>query len=170
MYGTLMQRIKAFLIDYLLIAAYLTLLFILNIFVFPALQTLFTGSLAAAQLAGFFMVTLPVSIYFIISDSVLAGQSVGKKQQRIQVVTEKGEPPSLLRSTARTLLKFLPWELSHFLVYRLVDLGDAAMPVLYYLIGFLLYALVFLYIFTAIFTKKNQSLYDRVANTVVMKK
>ena len=64
------------------------------------------------------MVTLPVSIYFILSDSVFGGQSFGKKKMGIQVVDANGKALSIPRAIFRTVLKFLPWELSHFLVYR----------------------------------------------------
>lgn len=70
----------------------------------------------------------------------------------------------------RTMLKFLPWELSHFLMYRLVNIGDQDVPVLYYAIGALIYGLIFAYILTAIFTKNKQSLYDLLAGTYVVKR
>lgn len=162
-------RFKAFLMDYLLIFAYLVLLFILNVFLFPSLQQFFQGSLVAAQLAGFAMVTLPVTVYFVICDSVLGGQSFGKRKARIRTVDTNGNNLSVPRAIVRTILKFLPWELSHYLVYRLVTTGDGEMPLHYYVIGGLIYTLIFAYILTAIFTKKKQSLYDLIAKTKVVK-
>ena len=156
-------------IDYILIFAYLVILFIINVFLFPALQQFFNGSLVVAQLAGFLMVTLPVSIYYIISDSVIGGQSFGKKKTRIRVVDAQGNVPSLPRAIFRTILKFLPWELSHYLVYRLIYIGDGEVPFNYYLIGGLIYVLMFAYILTSIFTKKRRSLYDIITGTVVVK-
>lgn len=162
-------RFKAFMIDYMLILVYLVVIFLLNGLIFPSLQGFFTGSLVVAQFTGFLMVTLPVSIYFIISDSVIGGQSVGKKKMGIQVVDKNGDPLSVIQITFRTVLKFLPWELSHYLVYRLVYLGDGEVPFNYYLIGGLIYVLIFTYILTAIFTKKKQSLYDIIVKTQVIK-
>ena len=69
--ATFIMRFKAFMLDYLLIFAYLSVLAVFNIFVFPSIQSLFINSLVVAQFTGFLMVTLPVSLYFIISDSVL---------------------------------------------------------------------------------------------------
>ncbi|WP_256463971.1 hypothetical protein [Gracilibacillus caseinilyticus] len=43
------------------------------------------------------------------------------------------------------------------------------MPFAYYLIGGFIYALIFTYILTAIFTKKKQSLYDIVVKSQLMK-
>ncbi len=169
MNATLLLRIKAFMIDYILIFAYLVALFITSVFVFPSIQGFFTGSLVTAQFTGFLMVTLPVSLYFIISDSVVGGQSLGKKKMRIQVVHENGNPLSLPHMIIRTILKFLPWELTHYLVYRLIYVGDGEVPFNYYFIGGFIYVLIFSYVLTAIFTKKKQSLYDILSKTQVVK-
>lgn len=166
-HATFPIRCKAFLIDYLFILAYLAVLFVLHVLLFPSLQELFNGSLLVAQFVGFLMVTLPVLVYFIISDSLLGGQSFGKRKMRIKVVTENGDRLSLPHAIYRTFLKFLPWELSHYLVYRLVNVDD--MSVLYYTIGGLIYVLLFSYILTAIFSKKKQSVYDIIAKTQVIK-
>ncbi|MBS4208682.1 RDD family protein [Bacillus sp. FJAT-50079] len=169
MNATFLLRLKAFMIDYLFILAYLTLLIVISVFLFPSLQNFFNGSLVVAQFTGFIMVTLPVSLYFIISDSVIVGQSFGKKKMGIRVVDENGKYLSLKRSIFRTMLKFAPWELSHYLAYRLAHLGDGEMPVFYISVGGIIYALMFLYILTAIFSKKKQSLYDTIAKTQVVK-
>src|SRR3954447_26434736 len=120
MYASFLLRFKAFMIDYILILVYLVVLFIINVFLFPSLQEFFNGSLIVAQFTGFLMVTFPVSLYFIISDSKIGGQSFGKRKTGIRVVGKNGEALSLMHITFRTILKFLPWELSHFLVYRLM--------------------------------------------------
>ncbi|WP_249872171.1 RDD family protein [Oceanobacillus saliphilus] len=168
MNASFIMRFKAFIIDYILKLVYLILLFILSLFVFPSLQELFTGSVLVAQFTGFLMVTLPVSLYYIISDSVIGGQSFGKKKIGIRVVDKNGNYLSLPHVTLRTILKFFPWELSHFLVYRLIYLGSEDVPLDYYLIGGLIYILLFAYIFTAIFTKRKQSIYDILAKTQVI--
>ncbi|GGD60249.1 RDD family protein [Paenibacillus nasutitermitis] len=144
------------------------ILVLINI-VFPSIQQLFTGSLILAQATGFFMVTFPVSLYFIISDSVIGGQSIGKRKVGIQVVNKNNTSVSVKQMVYRTVLKFLPWELSHFLAYHLVYIGDGEVPFRYYLIGGLIYFFIFVYIFTAIFTKEKRALYDKFARTKVIK-
>lgn len=168
MNAAFLLRFKAFMIDYLLILVYLAVLFVLNVFLFPSLQEWFKGSPSEAQFAGFLMVTLPISLYFIISDSVIGGQSFGKKKMGIQVADENGSALSVPHTMFRTILKFLPWELSHYLVYRLMYIGDGEVPLFYYMIGGLIYTLMFIYILTAVFTKKKQSLYDILAKTQVV--
>lgn len=168
MNASFLLRFKAFMIDYLFILIYLVVLFIFNVFLFPSLQDFFNGSLIVAQFTGFLMVTFPISLYFIISDSKMGGQSFGKQKTGIRVVGKNGDALSLLHAAFRTILKFLPWELSHFLVYRLMYIGNGEVPIIYYLIGGLIYALMFAYILAAIFTKKKQSLYDLLAKTQVV--
>ena len=51
--ATFFLRFKAFMFDYILIFAYLSLLVIVNVFIFPSLQSLFNGSLYLAQLQAF---------------------------------------------------------------------------------------------------------------------
>src|SRR5690554_1652768 len=168
-YASFLLRLKAFAIDYILILLYLALLTIVNLFIFPEAQGLFMGSVITAQITGFILVTLPVSLYFIISDSTVGKQSLGKRRAGIQVVNQNGDALPIWQSTIRNFIKFIPWELSHFLVYRFVYIGDGEVSVLYYIVGGMIYLLIFVYILTAIFTKKKQSLYDIVVKSNVVK-
>lgn len=115
------------------------------------------------------MVTLPVSLYFIITDSRIGKGSFGKRKMRIRVVDANNRSISVSRAIFRTALKFLPWELSHFMAYRMIYLGDGDIQLLDYLIGGLIYTSILLYVLMAVFTKNKQSLYDRLAKTYVVK-
>ncbi|KZE37460.1 hypothetical protein AV656_12905 [Bhargavaea cecembensis] len=162
-------RMKAFLFDYLLILAYMLILAIFSVFLFPPIQQLFTGAPGLAQLSGFLLITVPVSLYFTLADSRIGGGSYGKRITSIRVRDLNGRPLSFLHSAARTALKFMPWELSHFLVYRLMWLGDDPVPVSYMVIGGLIYALIGAYIAAPFLTKKKQSVYDLAARTQVIR-
>lgn len=168
MYVSFSLRLKAFLIDYIFIFIYLT--FIIFLSIFPQVRELFMGSNMKAQLIGFLIVTLPVSLYFIIGDSVIGKQTFGKRRIGIQVVNQMGEGLSVIHSILRTSLKFLPWEMSHYLVYRLVDSGDRGVTIADYIVGSLIYILIFVYILTLFITKKKRSLYDILVGTYVIKK
>ncbi|KGP71264.1 RDD family protein [Pontibacillus yanchengensis] len=169
MYATFLSRLKAFFIDYLLILMYLVLLILVSVFIIPDVQKLFQGSLLLAQGFGFLLVTLPVSLYFAIADSVVGGASLGKRKVGIQVVGREGTAVSVLHSLFRTALKFLPWELSHFLVYRMIEVGDGETPVMYFVLGGLIYAWIFANVIAVVFTKRKQSIYDLVVRTRVLK-
>jgi uncharacterized RDD family membrane protein YckC len=167
--ATFLQRLLAFLLDYMWIVTYLALLVVMSTLVYPPIQQIFTYSLWLSQLFGFLLVTLPVSLYYIIMDSKIGRQSFGKKKIGIRVVNRSGQPLTLGHSTLRTILKFIPWELSHFLVYRFASLGNQEVPFVYYLIGGIVYGLLFAYILTALFTRTKRSLYDMMARTEVVK-
>lgn len=169
MYAGFWLRLKAFIVDYLLIFGYLLLVMIVSMFLIPSLQELFQASRLTAQVTGFLLVTFPVSLYFIITDSRICKQSFGKRKMRIHVVDANNRPISVIRAIFRTALKFLPWELSHFMAYRMIYLGNGDVQLLDYLIGGLIYTLILLYILMAVFTKNKQSLYDRLAKTYVVK-
>lgn len=162
-------RIKAFTWDYLWLFIYLCFIALLSMLLIPGLQDYFNGSVGIAQLTGFLMVTLPISLYFAVGDSHLFNGTFGKSKMRIRVVDGEGKPIGLLRSLFRIILKFLPWELSHFLVYRLVHLGEDKVPLHLMMIGGLVYILMFTYILTAIFSKEKRSLYDRLSGTTVIR-
>ncbi|XKE95577.1 RDD family protein [Metaplanococcus flavidus] len=163
-------RLKAFTLDYLWIFLYLCLIVLLTMVIAPGIQGFFYGPLGNAQLTGFLLVTLPVSLYFALGDSVLFKGTYGKKKAGIQVVNVQGKSTGIFRSVIRVIIKFLPWELSHFLVYRLVNLDEGEFPLHLMMIGSLIYLLIFIYILTAIFSKENRSLYDRLSGTKVVKR
>ena len=69
-------------------------------------------------------------------------------------MTQNGESLSIMQAVFRTMLKFSPWELSHYLVYRLVYLeGDV--PFQYTLIGGIVYAVMLVLYFNSDFYKKE---------------
>ncbi len=163
-------RLKAFLWDYLWIGLYLMLLALVTVFAVPDIQGLFQGSLLMAQLAGFLLVTMPVSLYFAVFDSRHFRGSFGKRKMKIQVAGSNGKTVGLMRSAVRTALKFTPWELSHFLVYRLVENGEKSIPAIWMWVGAGIYGLLFLYILSALLSKEKRALYDWLSGTKVIKK
>lgn len=168
-YAKVLQRLKAFLLDYVLILLYVGSLVVVAIFLFPSIQVLFTQSVMKAQFFGFVLVTLPISLYFAVFDSKIGKQTFGKKVLQLRVVTKDGQVPSFLHSLLRISLKFLPWELSHFLVYQFVASSDDSLPYSLVALGAIVYGLVIVYFVTAIFSKKKQSLYDVIVKTYVVK-
>lgn len=163
-------RLKAFLLDYIWILMYLGFVLLLSMVLLPGIQGLFTGPFAIAQLTGFLLVTLPVSLYFAIGDSKRFAGTFGKQKMGIQVTVVSGDPIGFFRSLWRVALKFLPWELSHFLVYRLIYLGDGAVPMQLIIIGGAVYALMFAYVLSAFFSKEKRSVYDVLSGTRVIQK
>lgn len=169
-YAGLWLRVKAFILDYLIIAGYLVLVLLIGMTAWrlqPALPSrLFAGPISG-QVTGFFLVTLPVSLYFALSESSAWQATWGKRRLGLCVVDGDGKRLGLLRSLARTAVKFFPWELAHTCVWQVRFAPDTTPP--WILGGFtFVWLLVGIYLLTLHLDQKHQSLYDRVVGSYVI--
>src|SRR5699024_12312672 len=83
-YSTFISRVYAFLLDFFVICLYGIFVVGTISFVFrPYIESLFSSSPVSAELAGFFMITLPVSLYFILCDCSKWQGTLGKKKMGI---------------------------------------------------------------------------------------
>jgi len=169
-YAGFWQRVKAFALDYTIILCYLavlTLFFLLINSLSRITEWLFSDRIRA-QLTGFFLITLPVSLYFALSESSNQRATWGKKRMGLVVTNSNGGRLNLWRSLARTFLKFIPWELSHTLIWQINFSPQSGSILINY--GFILvYILIGLNIASLLMTKKHQTLYDLLAKTYVTK-
>ena len=169
-YAGFWQRVKAFALDYLIILFYLAALTLLSLLInwlIGVNEWLFADRVRA-QLTGFFLITLPVALYFAFGKSSVQQATWGKKRSGLMVTDTNGARISFWRSLARTFLKFIPWELSHTLIWEISFSPQANSLLINY--GFILvYVLIGLNIASLLMTKKHQTLYDLLAKTYVMK-
>lgn len=121
MYAGFWQRLRAFIWDYFLIAAYLVIITVV-FWLLPLNERLFADRIQA-QVSIFIVLTLPVILYFSIFESSPKQGTFGKQKTGLIVVGDYGKRIGFVRSFARTLLKFIPWELSHTLIW-----GDQPPP------------------------------------------
>ena len=114
------------------------------------------------------MVTLPVTLYFAISESSASQATWGKRRLKLKVIDRDGNQIGSGRSLARTLLKFIPWELSHTLIWQIYFSTQIESIWINY--GFTLaYLLIGLNIASLLLTKSHQTLYDLLTNTYVIR-
>src|SRR5699024_11560323 len=86
-YAPFKIRVYAFLLDFLVIAIYGIFVVGTISFVFrPYIESLFSNSPVTAEFASFFMITLPVSLYFILCDCSKWQGTLGKRKMGISVV------------------------------------------------------------------------------------
>jgi len=169
-YAGFWQRVKAFALDYLIILGYLaaiTLLFLIINRFSSGLQWLFASRIQA-QVAVILLLTLPVALYFSISESSIRQATWGKQRLGLKVTDRNGNRISFWRSFARALLKFIPWEISHTLLWEIYFSQGSFSTFINY--GYVLvYLLIGLNIASVVITRTKQSLYDLLSGTYVVK-
>lgn len=162
-------RAGAFALDYIVILAYLlgiTLLPILANALFGANLWLFADRVRA-QIVAFLLVTLPVTLYFAVSESSARQATWGKHRLKLKVTDHGGNRISFWRALGRTILKFIPWEISHTLIWEIYFLPQTEAAWIGY--GFaLVYLLIGLNIVSLSMTKTKQTLYDLLTHTYVI--
>ena len=121
------RRMLAFSIDWVLIAAWGGLMFGLVMF-FTDGNPQKSTSPWLGQLIGFFAMTLPVVLYFSLTECSSLQASVGKRGMKLQVLDVQGHRLSFGDSLKRNAVKFLPWELGHLGAQQLFYAGEADPP------------------------------------------
>jgi len=172
-YPGLGERVLAFGYDYLIIFAYLILLGIATVigmqFASSEAWSLFFEDPFRADLIAFLVTVLPVSLYFAVSESSSAQATWGKRKRGLILVDTHGNRLSLGRALARSILKFLPWQIAHTSLFNIPGwpLSTGEMP-FWVTVGLAsMWILVGIYVVTLIVSKQNQTLYDRLSGVQV---
>ncbi|MFC5650710.1 RDD family protein [Paenibacillus solisilvae] len=159
-------RILSFLWDYILIAGYIILLVGVFYLARPILVPLFTAGPLPSEITGFLFITLPVYLYFAVCEGSKMHATWGKQKMGIIVAGVNGRPFGLGSSLLRSALKFLPWELAHFTIWHMVTPTGYADSIIYALLA-AVYGLVIIYLLSPLMSKRNQTVYDFIAGSVV---
>jgi len=170
--AVLSARVAAFGLDYILIAGYLILVVAagaaVNLFL-PLISHGLFGNPLSGQITGFLIITLPVSLYFILFESSAWQATWGKRRLGLRVTHTDGTRLTILRAGSRTLLKFIPWELAHTCIWQISFAQEAAKPMI--TMGFaVVWILVGANIVSLWISPTHQALYDLIARTYVVKK
>ncbi len=174
------KRLVAFLLDFLLIGAYILILLTISVLLESQgsplrkiLQGLFSNSLYG-EVSAFFFLTLPVVLYFAFSESSRFQASWGKRRMGIKVADLSGNRLSFARSLFRSAVKFVPWEFAHFFLWMIPGWpfnlrgNSPSLPVI---IGFTIdYSMVIVFFASLIIGKTHRTVYDRLSGTKVIYK
>lgn len=110
--------------------------------------------------------SLPVWLYFIVSDASATGATIGKRLLGIKVSRMNGARLSWRQTLLRTTMKLLPWELVHIAAFALSTDLTQFRPV--QRVGLTLAnLLIVVYLLLAGLSRGQRSLHDYVAGTVV---
>lgn len=167
----LLTRTVAFAFDYIFIFLYLVLLISIGLIVnlvFPDLTSVLFANPLSAQLTGFVILTLPVTLYFALFEASDWQATWGKRHRGLKVTGLDGKRLTRLRALARNVLKFIPWELAHACIWQISFAGEEPSPLIS--IGFILvWVLVGANVVSLWISPRQQTLYDRLAGTCVVK-
>jgi len=174
-FANLWQRFEAFLLDYLIIAAYLILLVIVSVGLgFGPLRSVFQAMFAdpnSSEFSAFLLLVLPVILYFALFEHSSWQATWGKRKMGLRVIDTHGARLSLPRSLARSLLKFAPWELTHACLWRIPGwplAPKAAPPIIVAGLVFV-WVIVGAYVLSLLTSKTHQTLYDLIVGAWVVK-
>ncbi len=152
--------------DYLIIACYLVIITILSLLT-SANDWLFTNRVQA-QGSAFLFLTFPVILYFSILESSVEQATWGKRRMGLKVVDHNGDQISFVTAFVRTLLKFIPWEISHTLIWE-ISFSPQANSLLINAGFAIVYLLMGLNIASLLISKTHQTVYDFLTKTYVEK-
>ncbi len=157
--ATFGQRAIAFLIDYGILLLYAGLLFASA----SLLPAAWFATPNRSQLTAFLLMTLPVLVYFSLTEASAWQGSVGKKLRHLHVTEIDGERIGLGQAFLRNGIKFLPWELAHTFVQHQPVWSEAV--TLWGSIG----AMILMVLFTSLIvaTPRRQAFWDIVAGTII---
>jgi len=161
-------RIYAFLIDYLVIIVYgVFVVGTISIIFRSHVSPLFLNSPVTAELTGFIMITLPVSLYFALSESSKWQGTFGKRKMGVRVANDVGDRIGISRSIFRTTIKFLPWEIAHFGIWRLILTTHYSEMTILIILSIVNIAIL-IYLITPLTNKSRKNVYDWIAGTKVV--
>ena len=161
-----LRRLAAWIVDYFIVAVYMGVLFFVSFLITGGrlrLDVLTTPG--TRQLLGAVTLTLPVVVYFAISEASTRQGTIGKLTTRLMVTDLSLRRISFGRSLVRSALKFLPWELAHTFVHRVPALGPIPGGALAALLASIALASIYL---VGLFGGQRRPVYDLIAGTRVV--
>lgn len=164
------KRLKAFLIDYSIILVYIGFLYGITMLfyrIFP--QSLQNIDPVAEQISGFICLTLPVILYFTISEKSKYSGTLGKRIFHLHVVSTHLSKANFRQLFIRNIIKFLPWTIAHFFVFRLFEYKrNMVSPPEWVLGGLILSQVLALIYLVFLFINNHRNLYEVLSSTKVI--
>ena len=113
-------------------------------------------------------ISLPVWLYFVLFE-VYQQQSFGKKLLKLVVVNDTGSKLTLKQAFLRTLIKLLPWELTHIIILIPEPWWSVQEPKYVFLI-YIPNFIMLLYVVMLFVNKGVKGLHDYLPHTQVIQK
>lgn len=164
---TIQKRVVASIIDFGIIAIYGTILFATTTFIHTIFNLKYNHNPYSGQVTGFITLTLPVIMYFYLSEKGKWKGTVGKKIQKITVETSHSNRAKCILK--RNILKFLPWEFAHTGIHWAIyyDTKGVDTPFWVWILLILPQLIVVVYFVSILRSMGRKSVYDSLANTKI---
>ncbi len=167
------QRIAAFAIDYAVIAAYIGLLtgagFATRALLHQHLGLPHTNTeKIQGHAAAFLTLTVPVALYFALSEASRIQATLGKRALGLRVTTMDGNRVPLGRSLARSAIKFAPWEIAHTAIWHTPGQPFVSPPAAGNIAGYTLALGGAAWYAASLFIGDQRTPYDHIAGTTVL--
>ena len=165
-YAGLWKRLSAFLLDFLIIGAYILVLLGIGIgFNVLTGGTSLLASPIAMNILAFVILVLPVILYFALQESSVHQATFGKRRAKIKVANNQGGRIDFWQALVRSAIKFLPWQLAHMSVIYVWYSHQSSFSLF---AVFVAEGLAIVYVIGLWFSKKHRTLYDLITGTFVI--
>jgi uncharacterized RDD family membrane protein YckC len=176
--SSLRQRFKALFLDYLVILLWMAVLAAVNVILFIVIFDGFPDYLGMfgpflTQLIFFSILTLPVGLFLYFSEAGPWHATLGKRKARIKVVSTDGSWATRKQIAVRTVVKLIPWELSHAFIWQMQYVFykhgyEAEVPAWIFVGLNVATLLAMAYVVLVVVRKDRRSVHDFVAGTKVV--
>ncbi len=166
-YTPMKKRVLSWLIDYLVILAYMGILLAVSLSVyFGVLGYVPTYDETGMNLISLALI-LPVMAYFIITEAGKRHASLGKRKMKLSVASVRSGAPGFWRVFARNVVKFIPWQAAHMMIFNGFANNWDVTPY-FIVLALVCYGLLALYLLLIFIRKDHRGLHDLLAGTVVV--
>jgi uncharacterized RDD family membrane protein YckC len=167
----LKRRLLSVVVDFSSIVAYVLVLFGLTTLIYRfVLGATPVFDIFTAHLIGFVTLILPVLVYFIVSELGVSSNTLGKRIVGLKVASMDNKKLTIKQVIMRNIIKFLPWEYAHILVYILILVPKAADSQLL-IIGLIIANIIpLVYLALIVFRKDHRGPHELVSRTIVVDK
>lgn len=168
LYASPWQRLAAYLLDVAMLFGVLMLIQMAIWFLGKGFPYSFFSSGIHIELWVLLSMSLPAWLYFTLNEKSVRQATFGKRLFHLQVAHANGSRIGFWRALLRTVVKLLPWELTHITLLIPVPMwGDPSPGMRIGLI--VVYLLIGLYLGVMFLNRRRQSIHDLALNTVVIR-
>jgi uncharacterized RDD family membrane protein YckC len=167
------RRVAAFVVDYAIILVYIGFLTGLGILLRAAVNLpLPTDATDTTKVLGhtvsFLGLTLPVTLYFALTEASSIQATLGKRAVGLRVVAVNGRRLPRGRSLLRSAVKFAPWELAHTAIWHTSGQPFVSPPDAWGIAAYVVSLAAAAWYVAALFIGDRRTPYDRAAGSIVV--